>query len=374
MTGAEAALLVELRPTFERHADGVVDAFYDHLVRFDVLLPLLSNPGTLERLKLAQRQYLLSLTSDAFDEAYVQSQLRIGTSHDAIGLAPQWYLGTYCLYIDLLAPLIYEHHQADPVKARQTVQALIKRMLLDAQFVSDAYYDARQKKAVERSEQLAAVGELAASIAHEVRNPLAGLKGALEVLSKQLADPAHRDVVGEMLGQIGRMEGLVRDLLSYARPRPVAPARLSVHELLDRILRLFQDDIHRAGITVQRTSDPGTDTMLADPELMEQVFINLIQNAIQAMDAGGTLSLVARCEGDTLVVAFKDTGKGIPASVLPHVYAPFFTTKHRGSGLGLAIVKKILEQHRGRIEIQSEEGRGTTATIAVPGRFGGRDV
>lgn len=114
--------------------------------------------------------------------------------------------------------------------------------------------------------------------------------------------------------------------------------------------------------------------MLADPELMEQVFINLIQNAIQAMDAGGTLSLVARCEGDTLVVAFKDTGKGIPASVLPHVYAPFFTTKHRGSGLGLAIVKKILEQHRGRIEIQSEEGRGTTATIAVPGRFGGRDV
>jgi signal transduction histidine kinase len=373
-TDAEAALLVEVRPTFERHAEGVVDAFYDHLLRFDPLVPMLANPETVRRLKLAQRQYLLSLTDGTFDEAYAQTQLRTGTIHDAIGLSLPWYLGTYGFYVDLLAPLIHEHHAANPGRAVQTVRALVKRFLLDAQFVSDAYYEARRKKAVARSEQLAAVGELAASVAHEVRNPLAGMKGALEVMGKQLSDPDHRDVIAGMLGQIGRMENLVHDLLSYARPRPIAPAPVNVRELLDRLLRLFQDNIQKAGITVERKSEPGSDVLHADPELMEQVFINLIQNAIQSMDSGGKLSLATRREAEGVAVAFTDTGKGIPASVLPHVFAPFFTTKHRGSGLGLAIVKKILEQHGGRIDIESREGRGTTATIAVPSRVGELDV
>ena len=351
-----------------------MEAFYAHLASYDALSPLLSDPGTVARLKEAQHTYLLSLADDPRGEDYVKSRLRIGAIHHRIGLSPQWYLGTYCLYVDLLAPLIAEHHHADSERARLATRALFKRILLDAQFVTDAYFESRQRQAVERSEQLAAVGELAASIAHEVRNPLAGMKGALEMFSRQVSDPSHQEVLQEILGQIGRLEGLVRDLLAYARPRTIAPVWLSVTDLVDRVLRLHQGDIARAGIVVRRTSGPRSDRLHADPQLMEQVFINLIQNALQAMDAGGTLSLGTRRDGDELIVTFADTGKGIPASVLPNIYAPFYTTKHRGSGLGLAIVKKILEKQGGRIEIESEEGRGTTATVALTGVFGDDDV
>jgi signal transduction histidine kinase len=374
ITDDDLALLVELRPTLERHADAVVEAFYKHLASYDALSPLLSDPSTVARLKAAQREYLLSLCSDSLDAAYVESRLRIGAIHHKIGLSPQWYLGTYCLYLDLLSPLISEQHRADPSRARLATQAMVKRVLLDAQFVTDAYFESREKQAVGRSEHLAAVGQLAASIAHEVRNPLAGMKGALEVMKRQVSDLSHVEVLEEVLGQIGRLEGLVRDLLAYAHPRSIAPVWLSVPELVDRVLRLHQDDIARAGIVVRRTSGSGSDKLHGDPQLMEQVFINLIQNSLQAMETGGALSLGTDREGGELIVTLEDTGKGIPASVLPRVFTPFYTTKHRGSGLGLAIVKKILEQHGGRIEIRSVEGRGTTVTIAIPGVWGDDDV
>lgn len=366
LTDEDTDLLVGLRDTFERHADVVVEAFYDHLMGYEALRALLANPATVERLKQAQRDYLLSLTSGNFDDAYAQNRLKIGTIHERIGLLPQWYLGTYSLYLDLLVPAVHEHYKADPAQALQAAVALAKRMILDSQLVLDAYYEIRQQKAVERSEHLAAIGELAASIAHEVRNPLAGMKGALEVMRRRLKEPPNQEVVDEVLRQIVRMEGLVRDLLSYARPRPLSPQHFNVAELLDQLLRSCRDESDAAGITVRRTYDPGSDHLYADPHQMEQVFINLLHNAIQAMEAGGTLTLSTRVEGADVVTTFQDTGKGIPAHVLPHVFTPFYTTKHRGSGLGLAIVKKIVEEHGGAIEIESEAGRGTTATVVLP--------
>ena len=180
----DAALLAELWPVFERHADAVVESFYDHLLRFAPLRSLLAGDDTVDRLKEHQRNYLLSLVSGTYDESYVRDRLRIGEIHDRIGLDPEWYLGTYGLYLDLLIPLIDEGFAEDPVRAARAQAALSKRFILDVQLVLDAYYGMRQEKAVEHSQQLAAVGELAASIAHEVRNPLAGMKGALQILGE----------------------------------------------------------------------------------------------------------------------------------------------------------------------------------------------
>jgi signal transduction histidine kinase len=363
----DAALLAELRETFDAHADKIVDRFYEHLRGQDRLRPLLADPQTIRRLKKAQRRYLISLTSGRYDQGYSDSRLAIGKAHERIGLEPQWYLGTYGLYLELLTPLIRERFRDEPERALRAGAALSKLLILDMQVVLDAYYETRHRKAVQRSEQLAAVGELAASIAHEVRNPLAGMKGALEVLRTELAvKPSNLEIVDELLTQIGRLEHLVRDLLTFARPRALSRQPFDVQELLDKLLRLHKEEADNAGITVHRIYGPGTSELVADPLQMEQVFLNLLYNAMHAMEQGGTLTVSTHAEQGELVIGFEDTGRGIPPSELGRVFQPFFTTKHRGSGLGLPIVSKIIAAHGGTITVSSVVGRGTVATLRVP--------
>ena len=366
-TERDAELVSKLRPVFERHADEQVDRFYEHLQQYPALTSLLDDPRTVQRIKGLQREYLLSLAGGEYGEDYGRNRLKIGRVHDRIGLEPEWFLGAYGLYLDLLIPMIHEHFADDRERAVRASSALTKLMVLDMQLVLDAYYGLKQKRAVERSEQLAAVGELAASIAHEVRNPLAGMKGALEVLRKELAvKPSNLEVVDELLAQIVRLENLVRDLLNFARPRAAIRRGFDLHEMLDRLLRMYKEQSDASGITVQRTYEPGTGHLTADATQMEQVFLNLIHNAIQAMEGGGTLWVHARAVDRSVRVSFKDSGKGIPAGDIARIFQPFFTTKHRGSGLGLPTVLKIAEAHGGTVDIKSDLGRGTTAIVTIP--------
>jgi len=366
-TDEDGALLAELQATFERHADVFVERFYAHLEQHAELRRFLADPRMVRRIKGMQREYLLSLACGRYDEDYARGRLRIGKVHDRIGLDPEWYLGAYGLYMDLLVPLIHERFADDPQRGVRAGIALSKLIVLDMQLVMDAYYGMKHKKAVEHTEQLAAVGELAASIAHEVRNPLAGMKGALEVLRKELAvKPQNLEVVDELLAQIVRLENLVRDLLNFARPRALTRREFDLHEMLDRLLRMYKDQSDAAGVTVQRVYEPGTGRLLADPTQMEQVFLNLIHNALQAMENGGTLRVHTQTEDGWVRISFADSGKGIPRGDLGRIFQPFFTTKHRGSGLGLPIVLKIAEAHGGRVEIASELGRGTMATVTIP--------
>jgi len=367
-TEQDAALLAELRPAFREYADEFVDRFCEHLERHETLGHLLSEPAVVRRLKQGQRRYLLSLTDGRYGKDYSEARLRVGQAHERIAPEPHWYLCTYGLYLELLLPRIHERFRNEPEKATRAGAALAKLLILDMQVALDAYYETRHRKAVQRSEQLAAVGELAASIAHEVRNPLAGMKGALEVLRTELeVKPSNIEIVDELLTQIARLEHLVRDLLTYARPRALCRQPFDVNEVLDRLLRQHKEVADASGITVHRIYGPGTGRLVADPLQMEQVFLNLIYNAVQAMETGGTLTVSTRAEHGGLVISFEDTGKGIPPDDLDRVFQPFFTTKHRGSGLGLPIVSKILEAHGGTISVTSAVGRGTVATVSVPG-------
>jgi len=321
--------------------------------------------------RASQAEYLRSLVSGSYGEAYAESRRRIGWTHERIGLDPQWHLGTYGLYMELLLPLVHEYFRAEPAKAIRASIALSKLVILDMQLALDAYHETRHRKEVQKAEQLAAVGELAASIAHEVRNPFAGMKGALQVLHAELAiKPANREIVDELLAQIGRLENLVRDLLTFARPTALSVQPCDLNELLDRLLRVYKEEIDASGITVQRIYGPGTGSIEADPEQLEPVFLNLLHNAFQAMDDGGTLTVATQADSGAVRLSFCDTGKGIAAADLQRVFQPFFTTKHRGSRLGLPIGRKIVQAHGGMIEIASEPGRGTTVTLTLPANAG----
>jgi len=179
-------------------------------------------------------------------------------------------------------------------------------------------------------------------------------------------DESKKEVMDELLAQIVRLENLVRDLLTFARPNPLSLQPVDLHVILDRSLRLLQDGIEDSDITVRRTYGPNNASIMADPLQMEQVFLNLIGNAVQAMSGGGVLDICTRFTDESVEMLFGDTGNGIASADLSLIFQPFHTTKHRGSGLGLSIVKKIVEAHGGTIHVDSKLGEGTTANVTIP--------
>jgi two-component system sporulation sensor kinase A len=216
-------------------------------------------------------------------------------------------------------------------------------------------------------ECLAAVGQLAASVAHEIKNPLAGIRGACEIISDGFApEEPKKELAEEVLRQVDRLNRTVQELLIFARPQRLKPAVVDLNEMLRRVLNLLEDDDATRHVEFVRAFDPGLPAILVDPQQVEQVFFNVVLNAIQFQEGPGRVEITTGSGDGHVRVSVRDVGPGIPDDVLEHVFEPFFTTRARGTGLGLAIVKKIVEGHGGSVDIDTEVGRGTTVTVHFP--------
>jgi len=221
---------------------------------------------------------------------------------------------------------------------------------------------------LERAERMASVGELASSIAHEIKNPVAGIASAMEVLSAELLPGDEREVIfAEILNQTQRVNRAVNDLLSYARPSLPELALGSLNEPLRHALTLLEARRKGANVALEIRLDPHLPPALFDPQQMQQVFVNLIFNALQAMPSGGTLKIASGFENKELFACISDTGVGIPKEIMQDIFKPFFTTKHQGTGLGLSICRSIIENHHGKIEVYSTRGEGSTFKVILPG-------
>lgn len=223
----------------------------------------------------------------------------------------------------------------------------------------------RQQEWLVRSERLATVGEIAAGLAHELRNPLAGIAGALHVLSSQFgAGHDSAKLLTDVQAQIGRMNKTLTDLLQHARPGQPQRIAVDINALLEQTLRFLPRD----AVEIARHYDQSLPPLLVDPNLLHQAFLNILVNAQQAMPQGGSLTVVTGrgAAGSAVEVRIGDTGSGIAADQLPRIFQPFFTTKSQGTGLGLPIAARIVEQHGGRIRVASEPGRGSVFTITLP--------
>lgn len=216
-----------------------------------------------------------------------------------------------------------------------------------------------------RSRSLAAVGELAATVAHEIKNPLAGISGAIQVLQDAIpvAD-RRRSVVGEILDQIRRLDNTVRDLLTFARPTTAVRQEVVVGETLNRAWSLLAQQPGASSVRFALEGDPGA-RIAADPQLLHQVWINLFQNAVEAMPQGGDLR-VTISDGDPVQIRVRDSGTGIDPTHVAKLFRPFFSTKTRGTGLGLAISRKNVEAHGGAIWIENGNGKGTSVFVEIP--------
>jgi signal transduction histidine kinase len=233
---------------------------------------------------------------------------------------------------------------------------------------SQAELEAFYRERMVRADRFAAVGEIATGLAHEIKNPLAGLSGALELLAEDLAsDPHHAEVVGEMRHQVSRLTHTMESLLSFARPAKAKLRSTDVNATLEKVLFLIRQQARGKAIEVTDALEPALPAVLADPAQLEQVFLNICLNACQAMSgqASGTLTVRSHPGDGQVVVEIADTGPGIPADVRGQVFKPFFTTKREGNGLGLAISARIVAEHGGHIGYRCPPEGGTVFTISL---------
>ncbi len=231
---------------------------------------------------------------------------------------------------------------------------------------------------MKRADRLASIGEMAAGIAHEIKNPLAGIAGVMQVLRKDLpAGDPQRAVMDEVLSQVERMDKAVRNLLSFARPPEPRMTVVDVNELIAKLLDFLSPQFAKSGVTADRRLAADLSRLVLDPDLLQQALLNIVLNAVKAMPHGGTLTVETRGEppaggaAGAVTIIVTDTGEGITPENLNRIFSPFFTTRQQGTGLGLSITQRIVEQHNGEISVRSEAGKGATFTIRLP--FGPKD-
>jgi PAS domain S-box-containing protein len=243
--------------------------------------------------------------------------------------------------------------------------------LRNAQLISDLM-DAleREQKVREQlvhSERLAAVGELAAKVAHDLRSPLVTIGGYARQLQRNPSDPERvRRNIQIIVDEVEKLERQLRDLLDFATPKEPKPKKINLSELISRLAEIHRPSMEAAGVQLMVDFPPEPLFVMVDEIQMERVLLNLWRNAVEAMPEGGTLSVRLWREGDFVKISIRDTGVGIIPDELPNIFKPFYTTKSTGSGLGLAICKKIVDEHGGQIEVESTIGKGTTFTITLP--------
>ena len=225
------------------------------------------------------------------------------------------------------------------------------------------------EQAVARTEHLASIGRLAANIAHEIRNPLASISGAVEVLKRLPgADAETHNLVDIAVREVDRVNALIRNFLDYARPRTDERQRLDLGEMVGEIATIFAQERREKEVGLQLSAPPGVFVEAASGQ-MQQVLWNLLRNAVDAMPGGGSIRLaVGQKEANPpqAILMVRDTGVGIAKEDLDHIFEPFFSRKPGGTGLGLATTARIVEAHRGTIEVASQLGKGTTFTIKLP--------
>ena len=227
--------------------------------------------------------------------------------------------------------------------------------------------DRLHRNQMSRAEHLATLGELATGLAHEIRNPLAGIAGVIEIVSRDLptTSPA-RSVIRDVRLEVAQINRILTDLLQTARPHPPEVRPSDLNTTVEHAVMLARQQVISQPVKIELEKDPSLSNVEHDSDQIHQVVLNLLLNSVQAIEGAGTVQVVLAAKKGRALISVIDSGKGISPEHLPFIFRPFYTTKGNGTGLGLSLARRIVEDHRGRIEVQSEVGRGTEFLITLP--------
>ncbi len=231
---------------------------------------------------------------------------------------------------------------------------------------------------LKRSDRLATLATLAAGLAHEIKNPLGGIRGSAQLLQRSLGkDPSVVEYTDIIIREVDRVNLLIEQLLDLSRPAKLNLTSVNIHEILDEVLLLEREDVQQGKILIKKQFDPSLPHIRGDRDQLIQVFLNLVKNALQAIDGEGQLTITTRIETDFHIiehgrkqgkfirVEIEDNGGGIKDENLAHIFSPYFTTRINGTGLGLAISDRIIQEHGGLIRVESREGNGTIFKVLL---------
>lgn len=229
-----------------------------------------------------------------------------------------------------------------------------------------------EQRKLHRAESLAALTTLAAGVAHEIKNPLGSLDihaQLLDRISDDLTEPKKteiKELLQVILDEIDRLNSIVKDFLFTVRPIRIEPKKIDIFELFESIIKLLKHDYEIKGVKLNLDGDHTIPHVKMDGRYLNQAFLNILKNSLEACSRGDKVNIYIRREDDTLVITIQDTGKGISQENLEKIFEPYYTTKDFGTGLGLTIVYKIIKEHGGIITLDSVEGEGTTFEISIP--------
>ncbi len=259
--------------------------------------------------------------------------------------------------IGALTGILADIEKRERKKVTQTAQKLAEvNVQLQASF-----------EQLRRADRLSALGELSAGIAHEVRNPLGSIEGAIQILGRtNLPEETRKEFSGLAQTELNRLKAVVTNFLEFARPQQPQRRAVEPGTLLESVARLTSETAKMADISIGIDSPRETPSVMLDPEQIKQVILNLVINAIQATPPHGHVTLRTRSKDGWLALEVEDEGKGIPEENLEKIFDPFFTTRADGTGLGLSIAHSIISQHRGKIEVARNQGKGMTFAVYLP--------
>lgn len=373
---ADAANVASLADYIRPKIPQVVEHFYEVLLRSPSASAVFT--GGEAQFALLRRMlsgWMSELFDAKYDIEYYERRLRIGTTHVRVGL-PQQFM---CLGMEIIWQEVRRLvREARPRNTEEKLDSFHKLLTLDLATMLETYKEAYAEKiridertAVEerltRAEHLAEIGQLAASLAHEIKNPLAGISGAIQVLRDGLApDDSRQAIILEILGQIHRLDAAVKDLLLYARPTPPRAADVSLADTIRRVLNILAEEPALQHVEVEFDHNAKDIHIHADRGQIEQVLINLLINAAHASHNGGAIRINVAHLPDRIRLLVADSGRGMSPEVQNRAFEPFFTTKAKGTGLGLSICRRIVETHGGKVTLDSAVGRGTTVIVDFP--------
>jgi two-component system, NtrC family, sensor histidine kinase HydH len=368
--GSATAALREAHPLVAPHFAGIIDDFYDTIEAHpDARAAITGGAAQIARLKQSLLRWIDELFKGPHDEAYFERRARIGRVHVRINL-PQVYMLTAMDRIRLRSvDVLRETPGIDPEALRRMLAAVHMILDIELAIMLETYRDDLLTKN-RTAERLATIGQFAASIGHELRNPLGVVESSAFLISRRLeqlnfSDPGVIRHMEKITNEVQRSGKTINDLLELAKNRPLNRQQVDTHDFVVQAIAAA----HLGSSVAVSVDVPAGVPLDADPDQLTRVVTNLLINASQAMNGSGHIWIDGQREGTTTTLRIRDDGPGVPAEVRDRIFEALFTTKAKGSGLGLALCRRIVEAHGGTIVLEASE-RGAMFKIIVPDSAG----